>query len=442
MHSRATHSPRLVAGALAAAWLVLGTRWSSYLGVPPIFITDVLLAAAFLQYTLSRPAYPEPSTRPRTTLLGLLFAWAALRFVTSPQYDLLAVRDAVPYLYAAVGMLSAVAVSRAGEATRRKTGRLLVWALAFHAAWYSLATFIPGLSERMPLVSSAQSLHVFSVRADVDTAFAGVFAGWLLTVVLRRDRTFWPMVAFLVTWGAIIQTDSRAGLAAALVATGLGFIAGHKSGRSRDHRKALTVAAVPILLCAVAWGLPQTDIGERVAGTFGVATTEQSAGAAGTTGARLNAWEIIWDYTFDDPARAVVGVGFGPDFLLDSGAGTALIGAADTGETVPRSPHNYWVGTLARLGLVGLLLVTLLAVVAIGAAWRQVRRPDHDDLAVLAALIPVSLIPVALLGVVLESPFGAAPYFWAIGVLLTDDRRAQTPYISDHVVEPRPNVAA
>ena len=45
---------------------------------------------------------------------------------------------------------------------------------------------------------------------------------------------------------------------------------------------------------------------------------------------------------------------------------------------------------------------------------------------------PIVLPVLALFGVVLESPFGAVPYFWAVGVLLGHvasrrDERAATP---------------
>ena len=37
---------RLIVGAVAVAFLMAGTRWASYIGVPPLFLTDALLALA------------------------------------------------------------------------------------------------------------------------------------------------------------------------------------------------------------------------------------------------------------------------------------------------------------------------------------------------------------------------------------------------------------
>jgi len=83
-----------------------------------------------------------------------------------------------------------------------------------------------------------------------------------------------------------------------------------------------------------------------------------------------------------------------------------------------RSPHNYLLNTWARLGLVGLVLILGILLTGLRlarlVAMHAPRVRDDDVFAMfLVASIPVA----ALLGVVLESPFGALPYFWALGHL-------------------------
>ena len=52
------------------------------------------------------------------------------------------------------------------------------------------------------------------------------------------------------------------------------------------------------------------------------------------------------------------------------------------------------------------------------ARWRCVHAcPSGGACTALAALLVLALPVTALLGVVLESPFGAIPYFWAVGQL-------------------------
>ena len=48
---------------------------------------------------------------------------------------------------------------------------------------------------------------------------------------------------------------------------------------------------------------------------------------------------------------------------------------------------------------------------------RSRRRLFHDDLAFLAAVAFAAIMVTSMLGVILESPFGAVPFFWFVGVL-------------------------
>ena len=69
-------------------------------------------------------------------------------------------------------------------------------------------------------------------------------------------------------------------------------------------------------------------------------------------------------FVFRSPERTAIGVGFGRNFIEESGSRNVLEG--DTYTNV-RSPHNYVIGTLARLGVFGALLV--FTVIILG--WRQ-----------------------------------------------------------------------
>jgi hypothetical protein len=418
----ATSRAPLVAGTAAVALMLFGTRWSAYLGFPPLFLTDVLIALALVHFILSpqTKAGPADGFQPRILLLGAVFGWALIRFILGWRFDALALRDAVPYLYAILGIVAGSATARTSSAGRQRTAQVLIWALGLHAAWVALSTVFPAVPESLPVVSATQELHVFTTRTDVDTAFNGVFAAWLLTRVMISAKPIWPLVGFLATWVIILQTTSRAGVLAAATVTFLGFISVQKAGADRADRRKITVAIAPLILVAMLWALPQTTVGERFEGTFGASQSEAAMGAAGTARARDGAWTAIWRYVQADEVRYWFGVGFGPDLMGDSNAGLALIGTDESGETMPRSPHNYWVGTVGRLGVVGLLLIGLLAAVVLLRAWRQVSRPVvGDNLGLVSALVAVSVLPVATLGVVLESPFGAVPFFWAAGVLFS-----------------------
>lgn len=137
----------------------------------------------------------------------------------------------------------------------------------------------------------------------------------------------------------------------------------------------------------------------------------------GTAVARTQGWEAVLDWLPDGGvSRVTLGVGFGPHYLQQSGADVAFLGA-DADPTV-RAVHNFALNTWARLGLVGLILEALILILALVAAVRLATRSiDPPPLDLFAGLLVVTIPVVAFFGVVLESPFGAIPFFWAVGYL-------------------------
>jgi O-antigen ligase len=212
---------------------------------------------------------------------------------------------------------------------------------------------------------------------------------------------------------------SRAGMMGALLACLLGGVVAYSAADTKPRVKLLILASLPVGLSVLGMILPSIAIGQRVLGTVGMSASPTALAAAGTSKARTEAWSVLLDYASASHSRTVAGVGFGVNFMGDSGAGVRLYGSSDVGPTLPRSPHNYWLNTLLRVGLVGLaLFVALLSTVSVRLAlYRAELARSH--LLRLAALLLVSLIPPMTLGVVLESPFGAVPFFWCMGVVVS-----------------------
>jgi O-antigen ligase len=103
---------------------------------------------------------------------------------------------------------------------------------------------------------------------------------------------------------------------------------------------------------------------------------------------------------------------------------------AEDGKPV-RSPHNVAMTVFARTGLIGLaawllVLVTSFVSIVRGAlACRRRGDRDAELFGVWLIIYLLAMLLIALLGVVLESPFGAAPFFWVIGVGLAWGARAK-----------------
>jgi O-antigen ligase len=426
--------PSAIAGVLAVGLVLLGGRWSSYIGVNPIFLTDILLGAAILHLLLTsaiKPGIIRQSPKEAVfspAVLMVLTAWVLLRMMFSAQFSLEWVRDAVPYLYiGAAGILGWVAAKRSSPVTRNTTVRIIVWALVLHQIWFLTSTVLyPPLPSLMPVIAPAQGLHLFQPRNDYDAALAGVLAALILRRLLSGGkRPFWLIVAFFACWASILAATSRAGLLAAVVACALALIVATSGGANRQRNKRLIVVSLaPLVVALVMLSLPGTELGTRLIGTFSADPSSQLAnGAAGTTRARQDAWGALLTWTAEEPPRLFFGAGFGINIMTESGAAGLLIGDNIEGEAVPRSPHNYWIGTLARLGLFGTGLIAFGVIRHIYLVARSRHALRSDSLLFIVSLIPLALLPPATLGVILESPFGAVPFWWCVGVMLGLSRR-------------------
>ena len=127
------HHVPVLHGTAVVAFLLATGRWGSHIGLPvtlPIFLTDVLIVGAVAHFILSR----GPRTRPTDSgvALALLAGWSLLRYLAGEPWQVDAVRDVVPYLYAGVGILSAYSFGRATPAARVRTVRVLYGAMIAH----------------------------------------------------------------------------------------------------------------------------------------------------------------------------------------------------------------------------------------------------------------------------------------------------------------------
>jgi O-antigen ligase len=416
-----------VAASIVVVFLLVGSRWGSHIGLGPVYITDLLVGVAFLHVLLGRVASPSrmgsvttPPTNVRQPMLLFLLAYVFIRFAAGRHIDAVALRDFAPYGYALVGLLSAASVARASAEDRARTMKWMWTALYLHAAWCTVAVLKPGLPERMPSVGG---LHVFSLREDFDGAVLALLAG-LAFIRWAQGRGFGYLVVVVGAGFLILSMTSRAGLVAYVAAV---LFCAATVWRGRTTRKSRwRVVVVPLAGVVLAVVLPTTFAGSRLVATFGNTSTEQRfigqhSSATGTTQAREKAWRQLESWMTQDRQRTMVGVGFGPDFLAESGANVDLLGQSVASNDTVRSPHQYFLGSWARLGLLGLAPLMAVCLMALRRSCRFTQ--DRDELELFASLVSVTFLLVASVGVLLESPFGAVPFFWSVGVLAADHRR-------------------
>jgi hypothetical protein len=415
-----TASPLQQYGPYAITLYLLATaRWGSGLslvGGPP-YLSDLVLMLLMIDRAAAAAAHRSVSTGVESLVAifaGSLFVWGLIMLVFG-SISQNALRDAAPYLY----VITVFLVRPPMESSEPATSRALMAVLIFHAAWVSLALLDSSLPDNTPVVSTG--IHLLSLRPDIDSLVCGLLAALGLHHSLAGRRPAYNLA--LAAWGTVLvfALYDRAGLLAFIVellVVGLLAPARKRLSGKYDGRVvvAILVMSLPIVSVAVSQSRPVKRLLLTVPGNLtATASTEESQGASGTAHARLHSWGALVRYIEQGTARNIRGVGFGPAYLQESGAAELLLGAPST---EVRSPHNYLLNTWARLGLVGLVLILGLLLAGIRLARlvaKHAPRVRDDD--VLAMLLVAGVPVVAAVGVVFESPFGALPYFWAIGHL-------------------------
>lgn len=417
--------PCFLAGTAAVALVLALSRWGTNIGTSPFFITDILIGLCVVHLVIThllkggRSATGlMPSSAP-SLLFKVFFVYIVARFLLSagqgPILDW--VRDGVPFLYGIMAFIGARAMAVSGQSTRARTMALFWWALIIHLIWTSfsvLANQGAGFVVPGPLFSAP----LFELRPDIDSALVAVAVGMLLRHCLTHKRRFWALAALILGIVTVFSMGTRAGLVSVFIALAVSFFITYSSLERRDGRRIFMVLLVPAVVIGLAAVLPITTPGQRLLTTFNPSGSygEVQDEAAGTQRARELTWTMVIEWTNEDLSRQLLGSGFGNDFLEESGSKVFLEG---TTYNNVRSPHNWFIGIYARMGIVGALFAGL-TVIQIGLLiWTNRQRVGREPLLAMSALIVCSILPVASLGVVLEAPFGAVPFFWSAGLLMT-----------------------
>ncbi|MGU3409099.1 O-antigen ligase family protein [Microbacterium sp. M1A1_1b] len=349
-------------------------------------------------------------------LVNLFFGYVLIRSVLALTQDVSLtdwLRDSAPFFYIFLAYVSAASIARSTRDGRARTARLFLVALCFHLAWATFSIFTGFAGIPLP----GGSAGVFQIRPDVDMAILGIGAGTFLLRAFRNKTRFLSIVAILISLVDVFSLQSRAGLISVVVSMLVAYLIFYVSTPPTSGRRLFSQMLVPVGIGVLLVVLPQTGPGQRIIATIDASSASTSAqlSARGTENARRLVWTQVISWTDDTPQRQLFGSGFGNDFLTQSGTLSYLEGT--TYDNV-RSPHNWFIGIYARMGIVGLLLAAAVVLSLVVTVFRRLRIAAEDDVVATSAMMVVAILPVASLGVVLEAPFGAVPFWWAAGVLL------------------------
>lgn len=402
-------------GLVLLGYAMLG-RGFAYLGVPPLFIGEVVIALGLASIALSRRA-PLMPRMPLVAPLLLLMAWGAYRTVPYiAEFGMDALRDGVLWAYAVMALIVVLHLLANPSALGRLLARYRLFAVVFLAGTPFIWATRYVLGDAVPRWPWADVPVIEPKPGDVMVHLAGVLAFWVAGL---GGRISWPMVALLGCCAAVIGAYERAGMFAFAGTFALCFVL-----RPR-HPAVLRLGAMAAVSLAF---LAATDIRldvpvpdspkvrevsfrQLVHNVRSVLGTTEMGDLDDTKHWRLEWWRSIIDYTVRGP-WFWTGKGFGVNLADDDGF-----------QVMPdhslRSPHNGHITFLARAGVPGLLLWCLTQ---IWWAWEMLRvyiastragRRTWAGVFLFLLAYWLAFMVNAAFDVFLEGPMGGL-WFWTL----------------------------
>jgi hypothetical protein len=403
--------------ALGFAGYVLFGKSFAYLGLPPLFIGEILFALGLLAFLASGCMTVLVATVPAVSA-ALLMAWVLLRTLQGlGAYGIDAPRDGAVALYAGFAFIvAALLVERPARIAQivgyfRLHARILI---PIAIIFYLIARFLGSSIPKLP----GQDVEVISVRSgELAAHLCGALV--LVLVGLCSVGRVWLVAALAAA--LLIASQSRGGMLALLAPLVLAM------ALSGQLRRLITVGSGIALIMSLAYvadleiDLPR---GERpisaralVDNVVSIAAPSEANNLDGTKQWRLNWWEAIRNYTFHGP-YFWSGKGFGVNLAEADGFVVGL----ERGGPLLRSPHSVHMTYLARSGVPGLTLWLLTCASWLLAMLRTARlawlRGDADwsRYFIFLSCYLSSIIIDASFDVALEGPMLGIPFWILFGV--------------------------
>ena len=399
----------LVAGLVG--YVTLG-RGFSYIGVYPVYVGELLLAACVVAtlIVLGRARFRAI----HAALLTFMVIGAAQTLPYFATYGFDAARDGVTWIYCAFAIGVSLLVR---PSDIRRAVRLYGWFVPLYLLWVQISAvmvrefalpMLPG--PNVPIVGfkpGDTAVHLVGIAAFV---LSGLYAG---TPAGRRVPESLVWLLWLAA-GALVSVANRGSMLALAMTASIALVV-RPSGRWA--RPAFFAAALLLIMAVVN---PTIEISDRRPLSFSQ-LTDNVASIFGTTGDedldgsrrwRLQWWTDIVDYTVN-----------GPYFWTGKGFGINLANA-DGFQVFDndslRAPHNGHLEILARAGVPGLIAWIVLQaswlVMIVRAGWRARRQPGGAFWAATAAWL-LAFWAAAMVNtsfdVYLQGPHGGI-WFWSM----------------------------
>jgi len=393
-------------GCLLAAYALLGKAFA-YVGVGPVFVGELSLAAGLLAALLSRSVL-RVFTVPATWFLAALMCWGAMRTVPSfGPYGRDALRDATLWGYGLFALVVGAVILARPQRLRDLVARYQ-WFTAIFVIAAPVIYVGFWIAEDPASVLGLDPTHRVK-PGDMLVHLAGITA----FVAVGLGRLSWVGLACLGGTFVLAASVGRGGLVAFVAAVAVLALAGRIGRRVWVVGSALAVVVATLALTDVSVGLLRREVSFRQLAVNAASIVVSQADQPNLEDTKL--WRLLWwgrivGYTVTGPFFWE-GKGFGINLADDDGFQV-------TSQTL-RSPHNAHLTFLARSGVPGFVLWLLAQGAWAGAivvAYLRSRARHHAWWAsVFLFLLAywIAMLVNATFDVFLEGPMGGI-WFWSL----------------------------
>jgi hypothetical protein len=396
-------------GSALVCYLLLGKAFA-YLGVPPVYVGELLIVLGVLAAAQSRCLPASMASLP-SLMLFLLMAWVAvLTFHNLAEFGFDSLRDSVVVTYGVFAFIvTSLLIADPSRLEWIVRSYRYVSVLIVTAA--PLALMMSSAS--MEALREAMNVPPFVRTGELAVHLAGATAFTLLG--FRKQGWIWSL--FLLMAVALVFAQNRGGALAIAISAGVAVIL---SGNARGVCQFIFIGGALALIAAIAnvnislGGERDFHFDQIIANLSSIWSDSDTGNLDGTKEWRLSWWTAIVQYTLQGD-YFWTGKGFGPNLAVVDGF---LVGTEFDAPLV-RSPHNAHLTILARAGVPGLVLWVLFLVAWFGTlarnawvAWLS-GEGSWARFFVFVACYALAILVDAAFDVALEGPM-LGIWFWVL----------------------------
>lgn len=325
-------------------------RGFAYVGFPPLFVGEILLALGLLVLLNSGVLIATFSSL-ANVMLALLMAWTLVRTVPYVgKHGIDALRDAVVTIYGIYGFIIAGLLLEKPERLRRLIDLYGRFIYLFLLAILILFPLQVAFEDKFPVWPITGVPIVALKPGDIGVHLAGV--SLFLLLGFRRFSTIWLIL--LLGGMAMAAALNRGGTLAILLPLAIALL----MVRANSQLVKLGILAAAVVTLALILDI-KFEFGDRrglsarqiFTNLTSILTSAQTGDLDATKAWRLNWWEKIVNYTISGP-YFWTGKGFGVNLATVDGFQVVEAGQG----ALLRSPHNATMTMLARGGVPALIL--------------------------------------------------------------------------------------